>query len=152
MVSVNDTKRILRALEVYYLGGIPLSEKKKQALGLWQKFGIKIFGLKVQRKKLYERINKRTENMFEQGVVNEVRGLLKLPLSITAQKIIGIEEIKGFLEARYSLDHARQLMSKNTRNLAKRQFTWFNKDKRIEWISIDELTAEEISQKIIENV
>ncbi len=133
-ISPNDTKRIIRALEVYYTTGIPISKKQKEKRGLWGKYPIKIFGLTMERKILYEKINKRTEEMFREGAVEEVKNLLEMPLSITAQKIIGISEIKGYLEGKYSLDYARNLMAKNTRNFAKRQFTWFKRDKRIQWI------------------
>ena len=134
-ISPSDTKRIIRALEVYCTTGIPISKKQKEKKGLWGKYPIKIFGLTMERKILYEKINKRTEDMFREGAVEEVKNLLGMPLSITAQKIIGIDEIKGYLEGKYSLDYARSLMAKNTRNFAKRQFTWFKRDKRIQWIA-----------------
>ncbi len=136
-ISPNDTKRVIRALEVYYTVGRPISEKQKEREGLWNRYPIKVFGLAIERKKLYERINLRVEKMFEEGIVEEVQRLLELPLSITAQKIIGINEIKGYLEGKYSLSEAKSLIAKNTCNFAKRQFTWFKKDKRIQWIDAE---------------
>ncbi|MCK9573601.1 MAG: tRNA (adenosine(37)-N6)-dimethylallyltransferase MiaA [Candidatus Omnitrophica bacterium] len=147
--KVNDLRRIIRALEVYRLTGVPLSLKKQEAKGLWGNLPIRIFGLNFQREKLYERINERVDNMFEAGAVQEVEGLLKLDLSSTSEKIIGIKEISGYLKGEYNIEQAKELMKKNTRNFAKRQLTWFKADKRIEWISADDLTPERIKENIV---
>lgn len=143
--KVSDLRRIIRALEVYYTTGVPLSQKKKEAKGLWGSMPIKIFGLNLKRATLYERINKRVEEMFEKGAVEEVRELLKFNLSLTAQKIIGIKEVKGFLDGEYNIEEAKNLMKINTRHFAKRQMTWFRADKRIEWIDVDNLTPLEVA-------
>jgi len=147
--KAKDLRRIIRALEVYRLTGIPLSEKKKEADGLWGKLPIKIFGLNFKREKLYERINKRVECMFDVGAVEEVKKLMRLKLSPTASKIIGIKEISGFLREEYNIEQAKELMKKNTRNFAKRQLTWFKADKRICWIDGDDLTREQIVNRIL---
>jgi tRNA dimethylallyltransferase len=147
--KAKDLRRIIRALEVYRLTGIPLSQKKKEADGLWGKMPIKIFGLNFKREKLYERINERVEDMFQVGAVEEVKELLKLNLSNTAGKIIGIKEISGFLRGEYNIEQAKELMKKNTRNFAKRQLTWFRADKRIEWIERDDLTTEKVVNKLL---
>ncbi|MFA5337793.1 MAG: tRNA (adenosine(37)-N6)-dimethylallyltransferase MiaA [Candidatus Omnitrophota bacterium] len=147
--KAKDLRRIIRALEVYLLTGVPLSKKKKEANGLWGKLPIKIFGLTFKREKLYERINNRVDVMFENGAVEEVKELLKLNLSVTSEKIIGIKEISGYLKGEYNIEQAKELMKKNTRNFAKRQMTWFRRDKRIEWISADDLTPEQIKENII---
>ena len=149
---VNDLRRIIRALEVYRLTGVPLSLKKQEAKGLWQDLPVKIFGINFKREKLYERINKRVDEMFEAGAVQEVEGLLKLSLSSTSEKIIGIKEISAYLKGEYNIEQAKVLMKKNTRNFAKRQLTWFGRDKRIEWISADDLTPEQIKENIIKHV
>jgi len=150
--KVNDLRRIIRALEVYYTTGTPLSKKKQEAKGLWEILPIKIFGLKLAREALYARINERVEKMFEEGVVQEAERLSKLKLSLTAEKIIGIKEISGYLNGEYNIEEAKELMKKNTRNFAKRQGTWFNADKRIEWINIDGLTGDKVKDVIIKNV
>jgi tRNA dimethylallyltransferase len=147
--KVSDLRRIIRALEVYHLTGKPLSKKKQEAKGLWGTLPIKIFGLALRRETLYERINKRVDEMFTRGAVKEVEDLLKLNLSLTAQKIIGIKEISGYLKGEYNIEGAKELMKKNTRNFAKRQLTWFRADKRTEWLEIDSLTSEQIKDEII---
>ena len=90
--------------------------------------------------------------MFEQGAVAEVRKLLKLDLSITAEKIIGIGEIEKFLNGTISQEQALDEMKKNTRNFAKRQVTWFKKDSRIEWIDIDELSPQQLAGDILKRI
>ncbi|MCF7887525.1 MAG: tRNA (adenosine(37)-N6)-dimethylallyltransferase MiaA [Candidatus Omnitrophica bacterium] len=148
VVTENDRKRIIRALEVYELTGEPISKKKREAKGLWGKVPIKVFGLKLSRERLYEKINKRVDKMFELGVVDEVKGLLEKKISMTAEKIIGIKEIKNYLESKSSFEEAKEKIKQNTRRFAKRQITWFKKDSRIEWIDAENETAEEIANKI----
>ncbi len=151
-ISPNDLRRIVRALEVFYAGGVPISQKKQEARGLWGELPITIFGLRLKRDVLYARINRRTEQMFEAGAVDEVTSLLALPLSLTAQKIIGVKEIKSYLDGTTTENEAKELMKKNTRNYAKRQMTWFNKDKRVNWIDVDNLTPEDTARKISESL
>lgn len=148
-ISSNDLRRIIRALEVYYLSGRPLSEKKKEASGLWGKLPIEIFGLRLKRKNLYQRINERTDEMFGQGAVDEVRNLLGIKLSLTARKILGISEIERFLNADSSEEESREILKRNTRNFAKRQVTWFKKDKRIQWIDADGLSTGQVTDTIL---
>ncbi|MFA6282296.1 MAG: tRNA (adenosine(37)-N6)-dimethylallyltransferase MiaA [Candidatus Omnitrophota bacterium] len=147
--KISDLRRIIRALEVYRVTGVPLSQKKKEAKGLWGDLPIKMFGLRFKREALYERINKRVEDMFARGAVDEVKKLLQLDLSVTAEKIIGIKEIAGFLSGEYDIEKAKELMKNNTRHLAKRQMTWFKADKRIEWLDVDELTSVQVVDKLI---
>jgi len=148
-ISSNDLRRIIRALEVYYLSGKTLSEKKKEAKGLWNKLPIEIFGLKLKRKNLYQQINKRTDEMFDQGAVDEVKDLLAIKLSFTAKKILGISDIEKFLNGDLSQEESKENIKKNTRNFAKRQVTWFKKDKRIQWIDVDQLNSEQIADAIL---
>jgi tRNA dimethylallyltransferase len=135
-IHPHDAKRIIRAIEVFETTGKPISELQKQRQGLWDEFNVRIFCLNMQREKLYARINERVEKMFERGMVDEARQILKKKLSRSASFAIGLREIKGYLDAEYSLDQAKELIKKNTRNYAKRQLTWFRKDKRIEWVKI----------------
>jgi tRNA dimethylallyltransferase len=147
--KVKDLRRIIRALEVFYLTGVPISQKKQEANGLWDNLPVKIFGLNFKREKLYERIDKRVDVMFENGAVEEVKGLLKFSLSNTAEKIIGIKEVSGYLKGEYNIEQAKELMKKNTRNFAKRQLTWFRPDKRINWLDVDNLTVKQIIDNIL---
>lgn len=147
-ISENDKKRIIRALEVYYLTGKPISEKKKEAEGILPQVPCRIFGLNLQRQALYEKINARTDWMFEEGVVEEVGELLKGKLSLTAAKIISVSEIESYLAGKIDLEEAKERIKKNTRNFAKRQLTWFRKDSRIEWVDIDSKSTKEIADEL----
>ncbi|MFO8052805.1 MAG: tRNA (adenosine(37)-N6)-dimethylallyltransferase MiaA [Candidatus Omnitrophota bacterium] len=147
-ISQNDRKRIIRALEVYRLTGKPISAKKKEAKGLWGETPVKVFGLRLSRDNLYQKINKRVEQMFDQGAVDEVKKLLCKDLSITAEKIIGINEIRDYLESNQSLDQAKEKIKQNTRRFAKRQITWFKKDSRIKWVNAGNKTIDEITSEI----
>ena len=148
-IHPNDTKRLVRALEVFEASGEPISKLQKQRRGLADEYDIKIFCLNMERDKLYQRIDKRVDKMFEDGVEKEVKKLLKLKLSRTAKYAIGIRELKGYFAGEYDLAEANRLIKRNSRLYAKRQLTWFRKDKRISWINIAKKeTPERISKRI----
>lgn len=140
-IHPHDVRRIIRALEVHSLTGRPISALWKKRSGLSGKYKIEIFGLNRDRERLYNDINRRVEEMFAQDVVNEVRGLLRQKLSRTCGQAIGLKEIRGYLDGNYDLECAKELIKKNTRNYAKRQLTWFRKDKRIQWIDAENLRS-----------
>ena len=137
-IHPNDTRRIVRALEIFYSCGKPISQVQKERKGLADKYEVKIFCLNMARDRLYRRIDARVEEMFKEGLALQVKRLLKLKLSKTSFFAIGIRELKGYFSGNYGLDEAMRLVKKNTRNYAKRQLTWFRKDKRIEWINLTE--------------
>jgi len=148
-IHPHDTKRIIRALEVFALSGRPISALQKERKGLADEYEIKIFCLNLPREKLYRRIEERLEKMFSLGLLEEVKRLLKLKLSRTAAFAIGIRELAGYFDGLYDLEQAKDLIKRNTRRYAKRQLTWFRKDKRITWINlIGNETPKEIAYKI----
>jgi len=120
---------------------MPLSIKKQEAEGLWGKVPAVIYGLSWPRPLLYARIEKRVEEMFKKGAVEEVESLEGAVLSRTAYGLIGIKEIRKFLEGKISLEAAKEEIKKHTRHLAKKQMTWFRKEKRIKWLKIKEENA-----------
>ena len=136
-IHFNDARRIIRALEVYLKTGMQISQLQKNRVGLGKEFRVKIFGLNSRRQFLYDTIDQRVDKMFNLGLINEVKRLLKYKLSQTAQCAIGIRELKGYLAGQYPLTEAKRLMQRNSRHYAKRQLTWFKKDKRIQWININ---------------
>ena len=75
--------------------------------------------------------------MLKKGIVNEVKTLLSAALSKTAAGALGIKEIRGFIDGAFSLQHTKELLKRNTRRYAKRQLSWFNRDKRARWIALD---------------
>ncbi len=135
-IHPHDTKRIIRALEVFQATGKPISELQKNRQGLAKDYTVKIFCLNPPREKLYKMINARVEEMFRQGLLSQARCLLKKKLSRTAAYAIGLNELSGYLNGLYGLEEAKRRIKLNTRHYAKRQLTWFRRDKRIEWIKL----------------
>lgn len=133
-IHPNDTKRIVRALEVFEACGVTISELQRKREGLVNEYDVRIYGLLRDKEELYQRIEKRVEEMFRQGLIREVSNLIKKPLSTTARYAIGVRELKDYFLGKCSLEQAKELIKKNTRRYAKRQLTWFKKDKRIIWM------------------
>ncbi|MCC6758486.1 MAG: tRNA (adenosine(37)-N6)-dimethylallyltransferase MiaA [Candidatus Omnitrophica bacterium] len=152
-IHANDLRRIVRALEVYETTKTPISTLQKQRSGLLKKYPAVIVGLNRERDELYQRINERVEEMFTEGLVNEVKAIAGSQMSLTAQRIIGVSEVMAYLRGEKSLEEAKELMKMNTRRLAKRQLTWFRKDQRIKWLMLKaDDTAKKISQDILKEI
>ncbi|MDD5692069.1 MAG: tRNA (adenosine(37)-N6)-dimethylallyltransferase MiaA [Candidatus Omnitrophica bacterium] len=148
-IHPNDTKRMIRALEVFMLTGKPITSLQKQRKGLGPEYEVKIFGLNTKRELLYKKINARVERMFNLGLVAEVKRLLKAKLSKTASCAIGVKQLKGYFDGKYSLEEAGRLIQQESRRYAKRQLTWFRKDKRVKWINVkDKETPRGIAGRI----
>lgn len=135
-IHPNDTKRIIRALEVVMTAGEPISTLQKQRQGLWGMHQINIYGLNRMREELYAAVEARIERMFAAGLIDEVKGLIRLKLSRTASTLIGIPEVVRYLKNECSLDEAKALLKRNTRHFVKRQLTWFRREARINWIEL----------------
>ena len=152
-IHLHDRRRIIRALEVYMKEKKPLSTLKKERSGLWGKFDIRIFVLNRDRAELYDLINRRVDAMLKEGLVEEIRSLMKRKWSPAADKVIGVRQIKGFLRGEYDLNRACYLMKLDTRHFAKRQLTWFRKDKRLEWIDVrPQDTSSKVVARILEKI
>ena len=147
-------KRIIRALEVYKLTGEPIWKlqaeyKRETNINFFQ------YGLNWNRQTLYKNIELRVDNMIEQGLVNEVKEILSMgyPKNINALNTVGYKEIIEYLDDKITLQRAIELIKRNTRRYAKRQLTWFRKDKRIKWFDIkNEEDLFYISEIIIKDV
>lgn len=130
-INQNDRKKIIRAIEIITTTGKPL----EQTRGILNpEFNIKWIGRNYDRTTLYKRIDDRVDIMIENGLVKETKNLLekhgRIPNLINT---IGYKEITGYIDNLYSLDEAKELLKKNTRNYAKRQLTWFRRNDSIEW-------------------
>ena len=152
-INANDQQRIIRALEIFQIRSQPISGLQPKRQGIWGKYDIQIFALSRERKELYARVEERVEEMFAKGIVKEVEKIQALPLSPTAKRIIGVPEVLGILRGEYPLDRAKYLMKLNTRHLAKRQVTWFKKEKRLEWIMLSsDVKVKDVVRNILEKV
>jgi len=150
-VHENDHKRIVRALEVYYLCRKPISVVQ-QAETVPANFTPVMAGLSWPRKQLNHRIEQRVDQMIEQGLVEEVRKILDMGYekSLNSLDSVGYKEIIMYLEGTLSLDEAVATIKKNTRRFAKRQMTWFRRDQRIQWFSIEnENLMDELAPKVL---
>ena len=150
-------KRVIRALEVYRLTGKPIWQHHDNQ-SRSKKFNYHQIGLLWKRERLYQNIESRVDEMISIGLVEEVKSILKLGYDkkLNALNTVGYKEIIQYLDEVISLDRAVELIKRNTRRYAKRQMTWFNADKRIEWFDINSLSdldliAEKIAKEINES-
>jgi len=155
-ISPNDSKRIIRALEVYQLTGKPISGLQKQWDGRETRDERRetshdwtIIGLRREKAEENKRINARVKRMIAAGLVDEVKALLveEQPLSPQARCAIGYAEIIDYLSGRLSLDDAVERIKINTRRLAKHQRTWFKTFRDVNWLDI---AQDESAKKILE--
>ena len=138
-IHPNDSKRIIRALEVYRLSGKPISQLQQQFNAEKPRQNWTIIGLRRERSEENTRINKRVKKMIDEGLVDEVRDLLaeKKLLSKQARCAIGYAEIVNYLNGNTNLEDAIELIKKNSRRLAKNQRTWFRSFKNVNWLDIE---------------
>lgn len=148
-IKPKDMRRIVRAIEIYHLTGRPISELQKE----WemQRPEITIIGLDMERVMLNERINKRVDEMFSQGLIEEIKRLVEsgIEKNRTAMQAIGYKEIIGYLNGEYNLERAQELLKRNSRRYAKRQLTWFRKDNRIKWFDVGKVKKEQLMDEIL---
>ena len=128
---------MLRALEVTLLSKRPSSELKKEHAFLENRYDALLIGLKMDRQALYADIDKRVDGMLAKGLVHETKRLIDAGYSTGLKPMngLGYKEVTGFVTGEYPLAGAVRLIKKNTRNYAKRQITWFNKEPGITWHS-----------------
>ncbi len=132
----NDLIRIIRALEVYEKSGKRISELQQQWEYNEPRYDFAAFGLIRPRSELYERIEARVDQMVNEGLMDEVRSFSNYSRDLPSMNCLGYKELFSFLDGQCDLDEAIRLIKRNTRRFAKRQLTWFKKDKRIRWIDL----------------
>lgn len=142
--DINNPHRLIRALEVITITGEKYSTLRKHK-PKERPFTIKHFSLLVERDDLYTRINTRVDKMMKSGLLDEVKSLLPYR-NCNALQTVGYREFFDFLDDKYSLGEAIELVKQNTRHYAKRQMTWLRKQPNIDWITSSEF--DEIIQKI----
>ncbi len=139
-IHENNLKRVIRALEVHSLSNTTISEQQKVSRDIPSEFNFTIFGLKMDRKILYERIEARVDKMFDLGLVNEVKSLKSAGLNnkSLSMQAIGYKEVLSYLDGESTLEETVETIKKGTRNYAKRQMTWFKKIENVIWIDVGE--------------
>lgn len=141
----NNAGRIVRALELYYKSGITMSEQKRLSRLAGETYNCTAIGLDARdRQFLYDRINLRVDKMVELGLLEEAEKFLSSESGKTSSQAIGYKELRPYFDGKISLDEALDNLKMETRRYAKRQLTWFRRDKRINWLYIDEMSYDEL--------
>ena len=153
-LHVNDVRRVIRAIEVYRMTGRTISEQARLDQAREGDYDVVMFALDWPREALYDRINRRVDEMVRQGLVEEVQGLLKNGLTEggTAMQALGYKEIVDALNGRSSMQDAIELIKQGSRRYAKRQLTWFRRDERVKWITADGKTLDEIVDEMMKEI
>ena len=137
-LHIADRKRIIRALEVYYETGETITAHNQRTQALPPRFTPLWLGLDFDpRQALYDRIDLRVTQMLEQGLEQEIRALLAsgIPEKCTAMQAIGYKEFVDAIDGRVTMEEAADLVRKSSRHYAKRQLTWFRRNKQIHWLT-----------------
>jgi tRNA dimethylallyltransferase len=148
-IDPQNKRRLVRALEVCLTSDLPFSKQRKRGNSL---FNILEIGLDLEREKLYKGIGKRVDLMIRAGLVREVKSLIRRGYGwhLPAMSGIGYRQVGQYLRGEISLERAIELIKRDTRRYAKRQLTWFRKDKRIRWIGGPK-EAEKLIKKFLKN-
>ena len=139
-IHFNNSKRVIRALEYYHQTGEKISTHNEREAAKTSPYNFAYFVLNCDRKILYDRIDKRVDIMIEQGLVDEVRNLVdkyKLTQEMVSMQGLGYKEILQYLKGEITLDEAIYIIKRDTRHFAKRQLTWFKREKDVIWLDKD---------------
>ncbi|MBP5304341.1 MAG: tRNA (adenosine(37)-N6)-dimethylallyltransferase MiaA [Lachnospiraceae bacterium] len=145
VIHKNNTKKVIRAIAFYRSTGTKISEHNEVQKEKESPYDFRYFVLNDERDKLYNRINDRIDEMIEEGLVGEVEGLLKNGLNETniSMQGLGYKEIVKYLKGECSLEDAVYELKLNTRHFAKRQLTWFKREKDVIWVNKNEYKSED---------
>ncbi len=151
-ISCNDKKRILRILEIYHATGKTKTEQEKESRKKEVEYDYQVYALKWDREKLYERINARVDIMLENGLVEEVKNIMrKYDEFPTAMQGLGYKEVVEYLNGDLTKQEMEEKIKRETRRYAKRQMTWFRKNKQTIWLNAEDDTQNNI-QIILEGM
>lgn len=139
-IHFNNLKRVIRALEYHHLTGKLISEHNEEQRENISPYDFHYFVLNMDRDVLYDRINRRVDIMLEKGLVNEVKCLLDMGFEreLTSMQGIGYREIISYLYGECTLEQAVESIKQNTRHFAKRQLTWFRREKSVNWVNYED--------------
>ncbi len=144
-IHPNNRKRVIRALEFYHLTGTPISEHNRRESGKDSAYQSCYFVLNDLRERLYHQIDERVDEMAEQGLTEEVRRLREMGCTrdMVSMQGLGYKELFAWLEGECSLPEALDMVKLNTRHFAKRQLTWFRREKDVIWVNKNEFDYDE---------
>lgn len=144
-IHPNNVKRVIRAIEYYHETGTPISSHNAREMEKKSPYCFSYFILNDERSRLYERIDQRVDLMMEQGLLDEVRSLKERGCSqqMVSMKGLGYKELLSYLDGDYSLEEAVEIIKRDTRHFAKRQITWFKREKEVIWLNKAEFGYDE---------
>lgn len=144
-IHANNVKRVIRAIEYYRQTGERISEHNEQQSQKESPYDFRYFVLNDDREKLYARIEQRIDEMLAAGLVREVEGLLAegLKTGMTAMQGLGYKEIAAYLQGQTSYEETVYLLKRDTRHFAKRQITWFKRERDVIWVNKNEFDYDE---------
>lgn len=149
-IHPNNRKRVIRALEIYETSGVKKSEmiEKQEHKMIYDAC---LIGLTDDRTVLYDRINKRVDMMYETGLVEEVKALFDEGIPDESQSIraIGYKELYDYFKGLISLEESKELIKRNSRRYAKRQYTWFNNQMDVTWFKVDVQHFDKTVQEVL---
>ena len=149
-IHPNNRKRVIRALEIYETSGVKKSEmiEKQEHKMIYDAC---LIGLTDDRNVLYDRINKRVDVMYETGLVEEVKALFDQGIPAESQSIraIGYKELYDYFKGLISLEESKELIKRNSRRYAKRQYTWFNNQMDVTWFKVDVQHFDKTVQEVL---
>lgn len=149
-IHPNNRKRVIRALEIYETSGVKKSEmiEKQEHKMIYDAC---LIGLTDDRTVLYDRINKRVDVMYETGLVEEVKALFDQGIPAESQSIraIGYKELYDYFKGFISLEESKELIKRNSRRYAKRQYTWFNNQMDVTWFKVDVQHFDKTVQEVL---
>ena len=150
-LHINDSKRIIRALEVFHLTGKTITDQEEESHLTESKYRWCLIGLRAQdRQYLYDRINLRVDMMLKDGLLKETKDFFSRKISSTAAQAIGYKELKPYIDGHISLDEAVEKLKMESRRYAKRQLTWFRRNTDIKWLDIDILKGDALIERACE--
>ena len=149
-IHANNVKRVIRALEYYKQTGQPISKHNEEERAKESPYNFVYFVLNDKRSTVYERINKRVDLMFEAGLIEEVKHLMELGCNrdMVSMQGLGYKEVIDYLSGTLTLEETVNKIKQETRHFAKRQLTWFRREREVTWVNKDELGHQE--EKILE--
>ena len=149
IISKNDRKRIIRVLEIYKQTGKTKTQLEIESRQKEVEFDYKVFAIDMDREALYDRINRRVDIMLQNGLIEEVQNLLKKYKNYpTAMQGLGYKETKMYLEGQITKEELVEMIKIETRRYAKRQLTWFRKNKETIWLDAEKTIGENIAEII----
>nr|WP_317281975.1 tRNA (adenosine(37)-N6)-dimethylallyltransferase MiaA [uncultured Sellimonas sp.] len=155
-IHANNVKRVIRALEFYQQTGKRISEHNEEERKKTSPYQYTYFVLNDDRQKLYERIERRVDAMLEEGLVDEVRKLKEMGCTkeMVSMQGLGYKEILAYLNGECTLEEAVYILKRDTRHFAKRQLTWFKREKDVIWVSKPDFGYNETSilEYLLENL